>query len=664
MKLRLSLSTKSHIALGQTFLVVTMLFIAVALNLVPDRLGAIRQGRATLSETIAINTSGLIIQRDLERLAATLKLVVERNEDLLSAAVRKADGEALVTVGDHDWVEDGRTYSTDTHLKVPIWSGKKKWGQVELRFSPLMPAGWLAILYHPLTKLIGFISIAVLFAFYFYLRRVLKHLDPSQAVPPHVRAALDTLAEGLIVLDLKQNIVLANQAFASIVGRTPDELTGHPAAAFDWVTAEGGPIAPSELPWARVALDDQRHRNDMLHLRDANAKLWTFNVNSSPVLGTGGKYSGTLVSLDDVSLLEEHKSELRKAKEDAEAANRSKSEFLANMSHEIRTPMNAILGFTDLLRRGYDKGEADRRKYLKTIHSSGEHLLQLINDLLDLSKVESGRVEVERIDVEPHVLVREVINILNVKAEEKSIGLDMEVEGPIPEKIQGDPTRLRQIVTNLVSNAIKFTEKGGVKVILRATSTTDDELRMGIDVVDNGIGIPADKVEAIFDPFVQADSSTTRKFGGTGLGLAISRKFARLMGGDIVAKSEVGKGSVFTVTIDPGPLEGVNLLQPAEPPSSTSARWVTRHGSSLPDECWWSTTAKRTGSSSSSCSKRRGSKSRRPRTARSASNERCGRTSTSSSWTCRCRSWTDTRRRRRCARRVTRCRSTPSRATP
>jgi CheY-like chemotaxis protein/nitrogen-specific signal transduction histidine kinase len=288
-----------------------------------------------------------------------------------------------------------------------------------------------------------------------------------------------------------------------------------------------------------------------------------FHANCSPVTGGDGKTGGVLISLNDVTLLEEQKVELRQAREDADAANRAKSDFLANMSHEIRTPMNAILGFTEVLKRGWGKNEREARRHLDTIHSSGKHLIELINDILDLSKVEAGRMEVERIACEPHHVLREVVKVLGVRARDKGITLGLEAAGPIPAVIQSDPGRLRQIVTNLVGNALKFTERGGVRVVMRMAGTPAAP-QLAIDVVDSGIGIPADKVDKLFQAFVQADTSVTRKFGGTGLGLVLSRNFARALGGDIVVTSEPGKGSTFSATIDTGSLAGVRMLQPAE----------------------------------------------------------------------------------------------------
>jgi CheY-like chemotaxis protein/nitrogen-specific signal transduction histidine kinase/HPt (histidine-containing phosphotransfer) domain-containing protein len=280
-----------------------------------------------------------------------------------------------------------------------------------------------------------------------------------------------------------------------------------------------------------------------------------------------------VVSLDDVTQLEQNKVELGKAKAKAEAANQAKSDFLANMSHDIRTPMNAILGFTELLKRGYGRNAAESRKYLETIHASGRHLLEIINDILDLSKIESGHLQVERLPCSPVAIVQEVVTVLNVRAAEKRIELGFRIATPVPQTIVSDPTCLRRIVTNLVGNAIKFTEKGRVEVVLHLAEGS----RLALDVTDTGIGIAPDKLESMFDPFVQADSSVTRRFGGTGLGLTISRRFARALGGDIVVESELGKGSTFRVLFDTGPLSDVPMVSRLEDvvgvAAATNASW-------------------------------------------------------------------------------------------
>jgi PAS domain S-box-containing protein len=556
-------STKAHIAFGQVCLLATLILSAEILGLIPDRLEAQRSGRTALAEAVAANGSALVTRSDVERLENTLRLVVERNPELLSASVSRASGRPLVTVGDHHtrWIDTEDGHSTDTQIEVPLWSGGRHWGRVEMRFAPLVASGWRGVVGDPRIQLLLFLCVAGFFTFYVYLGRLLRYLDPSQAVPTHVRSALDTLAEGLMVLDRKHQIVLANSAFAETVGSTPDALLGRKAADIGWASSDGEPLAPEAFPWARALAEGSPQRNDMACLVDGDDQQRTFIVNSSPVLGSGGEYGGVLVSLDDVTLLEEHKASLSIAKEEAEAANQAKTEFLANMSHEIRTPMNAILGFTEVLKRGFGRSEAERHKYLATIHSSGEHLLQLINDLLDLSKVEAGRLEIETLRIQPHRLVQEVINVLGGKAREKEIGLELEVADPIPATILSDPTRLRQILTNLISNAVKFTEEGGVRVTIRLPADAP-EPRLCIDVIDSGIGIGEGKLEGIFDPFVQADASVTRRFGGTGLGLSISRRFARLMGGDITVTSTADQGSTFTVAVDPGPLDGVEFLAP------------------------------------------------------------------------------------------------------
>lgn len=249
---------------------------------------------------------------------------------------------------------------------------------------------------------------------------------------------------------------------------------------------------------------------------------------------------------------------IQEQRDAAEGANRAKSQFLANMSHEIRTPLTAILGFAENLAQ---PALADRERIdaARTIVRNGEHLLQLINDILDLSKVEAGRFEVEQIRFRPVAVVEEVASILRPRALLKGVGLEIDWSAPVPETILSDPTRFRQILVNLVGNAIKFTERGDVRL-----RTSLEEERLVCRISDTGIGMTEEQVGRLFQPFSQGDSSTTRRFGGTGLGLSISRHLSRLLGGDIVVESVTGEGSTFTLTLATGPLKGVRRISGAE----------------------------------------------------------------------------------------------------
>ncbi len=558
-------SAKFRITVGLVALLTTLVLTADLLGLIPDRKSAVREGRVAVAEAVAVNTTAFITQSDIRRMEANLKFVVERNDDILSAAVRRKDGKAVVTIGEHEqeWQVLEGEHSTDSQLQVPIWNSEGKWGQVELRFQPLDVPGWLGFFTQPLFLFLAFLSLSAFSIYYFYLGKMLTQLNPSAAIPGRVRSTLDTIAEGLLVLDSRERVVLANQAFAALVGKAADDLLGYRVSDFQWTTTSGDQLQSEDSPWKAALSQGQPQMNNMLRLQTDDTNRRTFIANCSPILGTGSKVGGVLVSFDDVTLLEEKEIELRKSKEEADLANKSKSDFLANMSHEIRTPMNAILGFTEVLKRGYGNNENDTKKHLNTIHSSGKHLLELINDILDLSKVEAGNFEVEQITCSPHAIIREMIVVLGVKAMEKGISLTFEPSAPIPETIQSDPVRLRQIITNLVGNSIKFTEIGGVKLDARLQKVEGKD-QLAIDVIDTGIGMTEPQAESIFKPFEQADSSITRRFGGTGLGLSISKKFAEALGGDISVRSEVGQGSVFTVLIDTGPLEGVKLLQPED----------------------------------------------------------------------------------------------------
>ncbi len=308
-----------------------------------------------------------------------------------------------------------------------------------------------------------------------------------------------------------------------------------------------------------------------------NRELWAAGVgkreycmllNCEPIETDDGVFAGFRGSSNDITDMVMTRESLRRAKEDAEdanlqlervavranemavkaeAANAAKSDFLATMSHEIRTPMNGVIGMNNMLLE--TELTAEQTEFANLVHSSAESLLSLLNDILDYSKIEAGKLDLEIIPVDPRTVVDEVVDLMGLQAAEKKIELVGIVDHQVPRTIPADPTRLRQILINLVGNALKFTETGSVT--MRATWVEGDNTEGAIrfSVSDTGIGIPGATIKTLFEPFSQADSSTTRRYGGTGLGLSICRKLVELMGGSITAESEPGQGSVFSFTI-------------------------------------------------------------------------------------------------------------------
>jgi two-component system, sensor histidine kinase and response regulator len=263
---------------------------------------------------------------------------------------------------------------------------------------------------------------------------------------------------------------------------------------------------------------------------------------------------------------------LAAAKIAAEAANRAKSEFLANMSHEIRTPMTSIIGFAEILREniGRANGSTENIECADAIVGNAKHLLQIINDILDLSKIESGRFEVEMEECSPWEIITSTATMMRMGAHGKGLSLSLERIEPMPETIHTDPMRLRQILINLVGNATKFTDAGGIRVVARLLWDRPERPLLSIDVMDTGIGMSNDQVGQLFQRFAQADASATRKYGGTGLGLVISKRLAEMLGGDLTVQSTPGEGSCFTVTVATGPLQTTPHLGSA--PTSATAK--------------------------------------------------------------------------------------------
>jgi signal transduction histidine kinase/ActR/RegA family two-component response regulator len=278
----------------------------------------------------------------------------------------------------------------------------------------------------------------------------------------------------------------------------------------------------------------------------------------------------TVAASAQARLLAELNTALESARAEALAANQAKSAFLASISHELRTPLTAVLGFAELL-AGSAQDEEDREA-IGMIQRNGQHLLSLLNDVLDFSKVEAGKIDLQRERVHPLEVLHEIEAMLTIQARERGVELLFEWAGPVPESIETDRLRLRQILTNLAGNAIKFSEQGcEVHVLATIASSGTGDARLAVEVIDSGIGISEEQLARLFQPFVQVAAGPEKRFGGTGLGLVISQRLARLLGGEITVRSEIGKGSIFRLELPVGPIAGIRMSDAGEGPAGSAA---------------------------------------------------------------------------------------------
>lgn len=302
--------------------------------------------------------------------------------------------------------------------------------------------------------------------------------------------------------------------------------------------------------------------NEMLgQIKERDEKLERYNEElEEKVLVRTAELSRTNAKLSDMLI------DLRKAKDAAEAANKAKSQFLANMSHEIRTPMNGVLGMTELLI--HTKLTEKQRKFAESSYRSAESLLGVINDILDFSKIEAGKLELDTISFDLLKTVQDGVELFSEQARKKAISLQLKLEPNVPVQVEGDPGRLRQVLVNLVGNAVKFTEQGGVSVCVSTNGNEGEYANIVLEVRDTGIGISPDSLRQIFECFSQGDGSTTRKFGGTGLGLTIAKQLVEMMSGDLSVESEPGRGSVFRITVPLRTLSDITVsdITPSEEP--------------------------------------------------------------------------------------------------
>ena len=344
----------------------------------------------------------------------------------------------------------------------------------------------------------------------------------------------------MVTTDPAGIITDVNKQMEALTGCTRDELIGAPFKSYftDPERAEAG---------IKLVLRDKKVTDYELTARALDGKKTVVSYNATTFYDRGRTLQGVFAAARDVTERKRVEAELQQAKSAAESASRTKSDFLASMSHEIRTPMNAIMGIADLLAKTPLSAEQD--KYVQIFRRAGDNLLNLINDILDLSKVEASQLELEQTGFSLNDLLEKVMEMVTVPANAKGLALVCEVAPGVSTDLIGDPTRLRQVLLNLVGNAIKFTESGTVS--LRVTSDADSLIPTALrfTVSDTGIGIAGEKLGRVFERFTQADSSTTRRFGGSGLGLTISKRLVELMGGHIGAESEIGKGSTFSFSV-------------------------------------------------------------------------------------------------------------------
>ncbi len=380
----------------------------------------------------------------------------------------------------------------------------------------------------------------------------------TEEVLKKLSTAVEQSPASIIITDKNGNIEYVNPEFEHITGYTKHEVIGKNPS----ILKSGYISAETYTHLWKTITKGKIWRGELQNRKKNGGLYWEF-ASICPIKNDAGKVTHFIAVKENISLLKFREDELRSAKEMADTANRAKSEFLANMSHEIRTPMNAIIGIGHLLKK--TSLSKEQQEYLSSLQSSSTNLLGVINDILDFSKIEAGKVDIQSTEFCLNDIVQNISNLITPLAREKNLTLRISMPDTIPNTLTGDPLRLGQVLTNLVGNAVKFTDQGEIRVSIEILEQKSTQIQLQFTIMDTGIGIAPEQQQRLFQPFTQADSSLTRRYGGTGLGLTISRQLVEMMGGKIRVESEPDKGSRFIFTAIFG-LAATNPVTP-EPPT-------------------------------------------------------------------------------------------------
>ncbi|MBN8643862.1 MAG: PAS domain S-box protein [Planctomycetes bacterium] len=506
--------------------------------------------RNRLASMLSAMAEGIVVQepggRIVEVNPAAERILGLTRDQLLGRVSTDPRGRAIR--------EDGSEFPGDQHpVSIALRTGAAVRGVVMGVCTPGGERRWISVSAEPVRAPDGSVTSAVAsFADITALRTETQRLDLT------IRGA------GLGTWDwnIETGAVAFNEEWARMLGFHLEEVEAHVRS---WERL----VHPEDMP--RVTQVLERHlrgetpdyRCEHRLLRKDGSWCWVHDAGRVIERDSGGRPLRAAGIHLDITASKELEADLEWAVREAQAATRAKSEFLANMSHEIRTPMTAILGYTDLLFEGGDLSRAphERLECISTIKRNGEHLLTIINDILDLAKIESGKMTVECVEANPMQLVSDVISLMQVRAAGKNVTLETVFETSIPRMIRTDPTRLKQVLLNLIGNALKFTELGSVRLTVGFERSGPHGSRMRFEVSDTGVGMSPEQLSRLFGAFEQADTSTTRRFGGSGLGLTISKRLAEMMGGTITVESELGKGSTFTATVSAGEIDATVMIE-------------------------------------------------------------------------------------------------------